>query len=60
MVSLPEQIKFITFGSHHNYIGAANRLYKQARQLNMFTDTRLYTADHLKNDLNFWNNIVIL
>jgi hypothetical protein len=48
-------IKFITFGSHNNYIDAANRLIDQSKQLNIFTETILYTSEYLKKDLEFWN-----
>ena len=47
-------IKFITFGSHDNYMKAAERLITQAKTMNVFTDMILYTPDHLKNDLEFW------
>jgi len=48
------QIKFITFGSHANYIEAGNRLLDQAEKANIFTETKLYTGDDLKNDNHFW------
>jgi hypothetical protein len=48
-------IKFITFGSHGKYIDAANRLINQAKQLNIFTETILYTPEYLRNDNEFWN-----
>lgn len=48
------QIKFITFGSHANYIEAGNRLLDQAEKANIFTETKLYTGDDLKNDNIFW------
>lgn len=47
--------KFITFGSHNNYIDAGQRLVKQAKELNIFTEIILYTADDLKKDVDFWN-----
>lgn len=47
--------KFITFGSHDNYIEAADRLIKQAKKLNIFTETILYTPKYLQEDLDFWN-----
>ena len=47
--------KFITFGSHNNYIDAGQRLVKQAKALNIFTEIILYTADDLKKDVDFWN-----
>jgi hypothetical protein len=47
-------IKFITFGSHDNYLEAAERLIAQAKTLNVFTETILYTPEYLKNDLEFW------
>lgn len=48
-------IKFITFGSHDNYIDAGNRIIQQAKELNIFTETILYTPDYLKNDTVCWN-----
>jgi len=48
-------IKFITFGSHDNYIDAAKRLVKQAKTLNIFTETILYTPEYLQNNIDFWN-----
>jgi glutaredoxin-related protein len=47
---------FITFGSHNNYIEAANRLINQAKQMNMFTEIILYTPEYLQKDSEFWNN----
>jgi len=49
------KIKFITFGSHNNYIDAANRLANQAKQMNIFTEIILYTPEYLKKDIEFWN-----
>jgi len=48
-------IKFITFGSHENYIEAGNRLIKQAESLNIFTECILYTPDYLEKDKDFWS-----
>jgi hypothetical protein len=48
-------IKFITFGSHDNYIKAGERLLEQANKINIFTETLLYTPEFLKNDVDFWN-----
>ena len=46
---------FITFGSHGNYIDAAKRLITQAKQLNIFTQTILYTPNFLINQPAFWD-----
>lgn len=46
---------FITFGSHNNYIDAANRLLKQVNDLNLFDKTMAFTSEYLKNDKDFWN-----
>ena len=48
-------INFITFGSHNNYIDAGKRLLKQASELNLFTQTILYTPDDLKKNIDFWD-----
>lgn len=48
-------INFITFGSHDNYIEAANRLKKQAEELRIFDMIKVYTPDDLKEDEEFWN-----
>jgi hypothetical protein len=48
-------INFITFGSHDNYIDAANRLKNQAEELNIFDMIKVYTPDDLKEDDEFWN-----
>jgi hypothetical protein len=48
-------IKFITFGSHDNYIDAGKRLVRQSTEMNIFTETILYTPDYLKTNLEFWN-----
>jgi hypothetical protein len=48
-------INFITFGSHDNYIDAANRLKNQADELNIFDMIKVYTPDDLKEDDEFWN-----
>ena len=47
-------IYFITFGSHNNYIDAANRLVKQAENLNIFDKIILYTLDDLISSTIFW------
>ena len=47
-------VVFMTFGSHANYIDAANRLINQAKQLNIFKETILYTPDYLQKDPDFW------
>lgn len=49
-------IKFITFGSHNSYIEGGKRLIKQANELNIFTESILYTPEYLKNDVEFWNS----
>jgi hypothetical protein len=48
-------IKFITFGSHDLYIDAGKRLVEQAKNLNIFNETILYTSEYLKKDVDFWN-----
>jgi len=48
-------VKFITFGSHDNYIDAGKRLMRQSEKLNIFTETILYTPEYLKTNLEFWN-----
>jgi len=54
-------VNFITFGSHSGYIDAGNRLIQQANNLNIFTETNLYTSEDLKLDQSFWpqhNNFI--
>ena len=46
--------KFITFGSHENFINAGNRLLEQAKSMSLFEETILYTGEDLKNDVDFW------
>jgi len=46
-------MKFITFGSHDNYIVAGKRLIRQASTLNLFTESILYTPEYLKTT-EFW------
>jgi len=47
---------FITFGAGKpDYYAAGNRLLVQARNLNVFDHTKLYTDQDLKNDKSFWN-----
>jgi len=41
-------INFLTFGSHDNYIDAANRISNQAKNLNIFDTINIYTGDDLK------------
>jgi hypothetical protein len=48
-------IKFLTFGSHDNYIDAGKRLLKQSIHLNIFTESIFYTGEDLKCDIDFWN-----
>jgi hypothetical protein len=47
--------RFITFGSHDNYISAGNRLIEQAQKLDIFTESTLYTPEFLQSDAEFWN-----
>lgn len=47
-------IIFLTFGSHDNYLDAGNRIINQAKELNIFRDTILYTSEDLQNDPDFW------
>ena len=47
------EIKCITFGSHGNYIEAAERLVKQANELQVFTEILLYTPDYLEKNTDF-------
>ena len=49
-------IIFITFGSHGNYIDAGHRLINQAKRMNMFGETILYTPKYLQTDSKFWTN----
>jgi hypothetical protein len=48
-------INFLTYGSHSNYIDAANRLCRQANNLNIFKNIYNYNYDDLKNDKDFWH-----
>ena len=48
-------LKFITFGSHNNYIDAGKRLIKQATNLDIFNEIILFTANDLKSDPLFWD-----
>jgi len=47
-------LRFITFGSHNNYLDAGSRLLNQATSLNLFKECRLYTANHLLHS-DFWS-----
>jgi len=48
--------KFITFGGGgQNYIDAGNRLIKQALNLNLFDEVKLYTDKDLIDDIDFWS-----
>jgi hypothetical protein len=49
-------IVFITFGSHDHYIDAGHRLINQAKQMNIFNETILYSAEYLQKDPQFWTN----
>jgi len=46
--------KLITFGSHDNYLDAGKRLTQQAKNLDIFNEVVLFTADDLKTDELFW------
>jgi hypothetical protein len=46
---------FMTFGSHNEYIDAANRLVIQARSFKLFSEFFLYTGNYLMTDPFFWN-----
>lgn len=48
-------IVFISFGSHCEYIDAGHRLINQAKQLNIFSETILYSPEYLQKDLEFWS-----
>ena len=48
-------INFLTYGSHLNYIDAANRLCNQANNLNIFNNIYNYSLNDLKNDKIFWD-----
>jgi hypothetical protein len=48
-------MKFITFGSHDDYMKGGERLVKQVKELNLFKESILYTPEFLKKDLDFWN-----
>ena len=50
-----QQVKFITFGSHSNYIEAGKRLFNQASSLKLFNHIKLYTFENLKSDPEFYN-----
>lgn len=51
---MKNKIYFITFGSHDNYIEAGERLIKQANNLKIFDEIKLFTLYDLKNDELFW------
>ena len=48
-------VRFITFGSHANYIEAGERLCNQAVSLKLFNHIKLYTFENLKSDPEFYN-----
>jgi hypothetical protein len=48
-------VQFITFGTGHNFIAAANRLVNQAESLDIFSNIHLYTDEELKADKDFWS-----
>jgi hypothetical protein len=48
-------INIVSFGSHDNYIDAANRISNQAKKLNIFDTINIYTGDDLKKDNDFWD-----
>jgi hypothetical protein len=47
----------ITFagGSRHNYMPAALRLMKQARNINLFNECLMYSDKYLQSDNEFWS-----
>ena len=47
-------IRFITFGSHSNYIEAGKRLCNQALSLHLFNKLQLYTFIDLQKDAEFY------
>jgi len=49
------QQRFITFGSHSNYMEAGERLCNQAASLKLFNHIKLYTFENLKSDPEFYN-----
>jgi hypothetical protein len=49
-----EHFRFITFGSHSNYIQAGKRLYNQALSLQLFHKQQLYTFIDLQKDDEFY------
>ena len=51
----PPHVRFITFGSHANYIEAGIRICNQAASLKLFNHIKLYTFDNLKSDNEFYN-----
>ena len=48
------QTHFITFGSHGNFIDAANRLGAQVKASGLFNTITIVTGDDLKRDVTFW------
>ena len=48
-------LTFLTFGSHANYINAANRLTDQVKELEIFDEIKNYNSNSLKNDPEFWD-----
>jgi hypothetical protein len=48
------QTHFITFGSHGNFIDAANRLGAQVKASGLFNTITVVTGDDLKRDVTFW------
>lgn len=46
---------FMTFGSHYEYIDAANRLARQAHSFKLFNEIFLYTGNYLMDDTSFWS-----
>ena len=55
MSTQQQKIKFITFGSHSNYIDAGKRLFHQASSLKLFHEIQLYTFENLKRDRDFYD-----
>jgi len=48
------QCRFITFGSHSNYIEAGIRLFRQASSLKLFHEIQMYTFADLQKDAEFY------
>jgi hypothetical protein len=57
---MKNNIYFITFGSHDNYIKAGERLIDQATNLKIFDKIKLFTLEDLKKIFYFGTNTKIL